>query len=158
MLCRLFRHVVLIIYDTFLRRYYLFSSLFCGLTAHSPAPTPTARSSINMAATFAFSRARVFGRARVLNQFSNYHSSFTSISKKQSNAAFLLGFGLAGFVGFSGILYGKKQKKGIAVGKDSLGVEENCSLQSVSVSSYYQVKFRTWRNDEQIVDKYTSFF
>jgi len=97
-----------------------------------------------MAATFVISRSRVFGNARcLLNQSSNHHSSFTSIRKKQSNVAFLLGFGLAGFVGFSGILYGKKQKKRItatSIEKDSLAVEENCSSQSVSVSSYYHVR------------------
>jgi len=94
-----------------------------------------------MAATFVISRSSVFGRIRGLNQFSNHKSTFTSTRKKKSNAAFLLGFGLAGLVGFSGILYGKKQRKKItatSVEKDSLA-EEHCSSQSVSVSFYYQV-------------------
>ena len=95
---------------------------------------------INMAVAFAILRSRVFRRLWCLNQFSNQQSTFTSTSKKQSNAAFLFGFGLAGLVGFSGILYGKKQRKRVAatsVERNSLS-EEHCSSQSVSVSFYCQ--------------------
>ena len=105
-----------------------------------PAPTDSA-SFINMAATSVISRPRVFGRLRGLNQFSNHQSTFPSTSKKQSNAVFLLGFGLAGLVGFSGILFhGKKQKKITATSVEKHSVEEeHCSSQSASVSFYYQV-------------------
>lgn len=95
---------------------------------------------INMAFAFSILRSRVFGRLRYLNQVSNQQSTFTSTRKKQSNAAFLFGFGLAGLVGFSGILY-KKQRKRIAatsVERDGLS-EEHCSSQSVSVSFYCQL-------------------
>lgn len=91
-----------------------------------------------MAATFVFVKQgrRVLGRVKHLYQFTNCQSTLTSAGKKRSNAAFLLGFGLAGLVGFSGILYGKKQRKRVRATsvERECDEKENYSSQSVSVS------------------------
>ncbi|KAL9982159.1 hypothetical protein ACROYT_G010969 [Oculina patagonica] len=89
-----------------------------------------------MAATFVFVKQgrRVLGRVKHLYQFTNCQSTLTSAGKKRSNAAFLLGFGLAGLVGFSGILYGKKQRKRVRATsvERKCDEKENYSSQSVS--------------------------
>lgn len=94
-----------------------------------------------MAATFVKQGRRVLGRVKHLYQFTNCQSTLTSARKKRSNAAFLLGFGLAGLVGFSGILYGKKQRKKVRATsvERECDEKENCSPQSVSVSFQYKV-------------------
>ena len=95
-----------------------------------------------MAATFVKLGRRVLGlRVRHLYQFTNCQSTLTSARKKGSNAAFLLGFGLAGLVGFSGILYGKKPRKRVSATsvESECDEKDNCSSQAVSVSFHCKV-------------------
>lgn len=54
---------------------------------------------------------RILGSVRDLSHFTKHPLNSVETGKRSPNIAFFLGFGLGGLLGFSGIFYGKKQRK-----------------------------------------------
>lgn len=101
----------------------------------------------NMATPFvkknfqSFSNCRILGSIRYLNHWAKHQSIPTGTGKKLPNVAFLLGFGLAGLVGFSGILYGRKRSRITAACNERESHEkENYSSPPASVSLRYEIQ------------------
>ena len=82
--------------------------------------------------------SRFLGTVRDLNCSTKHQLNPAETGRRSPKTAFFLGFGLAGLLGFSGILYGKKQRKtsrieASFVEKKSEEKENNSPLQ-ISVS------------------------